>query len=456
MKRLIAVLFVICAFFVSCSAMAEYSVTTNASFCCFNSSYFTLNVAGCIMDSAFYMRWWTNNIHCYEDNRSGGSIEEANENRLERLGLAQWANGSQWWGEIWADNNGGYDSNGVIANVTNTFNAPGLLFNGHTYTNEGGWAAAHAGQIKWIGGGSIPVFGGNATGSSEEVLNNAMTNAAAHFAYTYFDVFHPLNLFYGWSNDITSGANLRQQTIWTPPGADGEHPGAAGSLGMAIIKVRAAMDTNVNTAIIDLANAVVVSTNHCVVTSLSYANERASFSWLADYHSMPFDIPDGTITNSAANAFTLQPALSNAFFEVLRFTNVVLEGTWVLNEDGSNILTVTSSDLRGGINLFAVTKGAVWAQRKEVLGRVRDKVYCDRVTLQNGSAGDSQGQVSYDSFAQVFWDAGDRGDVLISDLSARIANLNAKDALIWAAAKPTNHVFTITFQHPIVFPFLIR
>lgn len=454
MNRLISVLLFILALCVPNLLLAELPVTTNASFCTFNSSYFTLNCVGLYLDGARYGRWWTNKIHCYEDNRSGGSTQEANENRLERLGLAQWANGSQYWGIIWADSNGGYDTNSQASNALNTFTAPGLFYNGHTYTNEGGWAAAHAGQIHWIGGGSIPYAGHNVNGSSEEQINNAMTNAATQFGYIGFDIFHKLNTSFGWTNDIVSGANLRQQTINTPPGADGEHPGASGALAMAIIEAQMEMDTNVNTSIIDLANAVVVSTNHCVITDLSYSNERATFTKLDDSISMPFDSADGTITNDASNGFVLQPALSNAFYEVLKFTNVTLEGNWVLNEDGSNILTVTSADLRGGINLFAVTKGALWAQRKELLGRIRDKMYCDRVTLVNGSAGDSQGQVSYDSFAQSFWDSGFRGDALTNQLTARIANLNAKDALIWSASIPTNHVFTLTFQHPIVFPFL--
>ncbi len=438
MKRIFSILSLLVA---AAPALAvELPVTTNAAFCRFNSSYFTLNCAGCYEDSGRYLYWPKLNIHCNENSRSGGSIEDANETRLERRGLAEWATGQQWWGEIWADNNGGYDSNGVIANVTNTFNSPGLFFNGTAYTNEGGWAQAHADQIHWIGGGSIPVTGGVANGTTEEKINNAMTNAATVFAYLGFDMFHVLNFIAGWSNDIVSDANLRLSI-------DGEHPGAPGALGMAIVANEATMDTNVNMAIIDWNATAVTLTNHCVVSGVSLSGNTLTFTWLADRHSMAWDCPDGTITNDAGNAFVMQPAFSNAFYEVLRFTNAPPDATFTMLEDGSNILTVTSTDLTNGINLFSVTRGALWAQRKEVLGRIRDRRYCDRVTLVNGSASDHQGEVGWDNDSQFYWDEGHRGDTLISDLAPEVSNLNSNDTRIWTAAMPTNHAFAFS-QNP--------
>lgn len=47
--------------------------------------------------------------HWSSASRSGGSLEEANEDRLERLGLAHWESGQRAIGFIMADDDGGYD-----------------------------------------------------------------------------------------------------------------------------------------------------------------------------------------------------------------------------------------------------------------------------------------------------------------------------------------------------------
>lgn len=439
MKRLLSILFV----FSTLPVLAELPVTTNATFVRFASSYDTspYHLYGDYLDSAMYLYFPRLNIHCYPASRGGGSIEDANETRLERRGLALWANGSQSWGIIVADDNGGYTSNNVIANVTNTFNAPALFFNGTAYTNEGGWAATNT--IHWIGVGAIP---GNTTAgdSSEQVRNNAMTNAATLFAYSAVDSWYPLYNG-GWSNDFSSGAGLIQ---WHPQ----SHPGTPGHLDMALVIATNWLDTNINTCTLDWNTGTTSATNHCVVTSASRTGNIFTFNWKADRHSMAFDVPDGTITNDATPGFTIIPPLTNAFFEVLRITNMPA-GNYLLNEDGSNILAATSDQLAAGVNLFTIAKGAVWAQRKEVLGRIRDKHHTDRVTLLDGSAGDNQGDVSYDSYAQAYWDSGYRGDALITQLAAKIANLNSYDDLIHSAAIPTNHTFTISLPQPIFAPF---
>lgn len=404
---------------------AELNVTANAVFARFASSYFTSHRTGDYLDSAKYLYWPTLHIRCFEDSRGGAGIQEANENRLERKGLAQWESGSQFWGEIWADDNGGYDTNGVVQNVTNTFRAPLWFFNGTAYTNEGGWSASHT--INWIGLGAIPYTNAFAEGSGESIRNNAMTNAAAKFAFLSVDIFHPLLV---WSNDQSSGVNTLRFGV-----PDLTHPGPPGNLDMAIVAAKAEMDTNVNTCILDVGRASVSVTQHCVVTSPSLSGSTFNFTWHADRHSMAWDEPDGTITNDASQSILK----SNAFYEVLVFTNLS-NGAYSLYEDGSNILSATVSSGTLTVNLFNVTKGAEWAQRKEVLGRIRDKRGCDRVTLADSGA---LGENAYDSAATTAWNAGVRGDALVSSISSYISTLAIKDAAIWSAAAPTNHVFSL-------------
>ncbi len=446
MKRMLMIVaFFCCAF----AARADLPLSTNAVLAFFETSYDTsqLRFHGDYEKAALYFYYWTNNIQCYNDSRSGGSIQEANEMRLERRGLAEWANGSQYWIIIAADDNGDYSSNDFVANITNTLNAPGLLFNGSTYTNEGGWAAAHAGQIKTIVIGAIPAdtYNGDPT---EEIRNDAATNTGTVLGYMGVDNWYSLWLgdaSGSWSNDFASGNDF---VHWYPE----SHPGAPGQLTMAVVNLRAWIDTNVNSCVLDWDGGSASYTNHCVVSSSGRTNGTFTFTWKADRHSMPYDVPDGTITNDATDGFKLIPSMTNAFFEIIRITNAPV-GNYVVNEDGSNILAVSSDQLAAGINFFTVTNGAMWAQRKELLGRIRDMHYCDRVSLLDGSAGDQEGEVSYDSYAQGYWDIGSRGDNLISNLAPRIANLNGYLALIHAAAIPTNHVFTITkVGQTITFP----
>jgi len=415
-------------------AHAVLNVQSNATFARFASSYFTTHRTGDYIDAAKYMFWWTNNIHCYEDSRGGAGIQEANENRLERKGLAQWANGSQAWGEIWADDNGGYNFLQQWQNTSNTFRAPLWLYNGTAYTNEGGWAGSHS--VNWIGIGAIPYTNNWVVGCSEQIRDSGMTNVATIMASLAVEFFQPLCV---WSNDTMSGVNTLR--FGTP---DVTHPGPPANVDMAIVYLRSIIETNINTCIVDFGGASVSSTQHCVISSLAKNGNVLSMTWKADRHSMPWDEPDGTITNDARGGLLS----TNAFHEDLVFTNLPI-GIYTLAEDGSNVYSATITNGSLTVNLYSLTQGAVWAQRKEVLGRVRDKRGCDRVTLVDDG---SQGEASYNGLSQTAWDAGNRGDTLVSALSAPMGVLNTKDALIWSAATPTNHTFTLTQFIPRFFP----
>lgn len=435
--------------------MAEIDVHTNAVFTRFKSSYYIpLQSAGCYEDSARYLRWWTNNISCYDDSRSGGSIQEANENRLHRRGLSQWASGSEWWCDIAPDNNGGYTTaTQVYTQLTNTFLAPGKLWDGAAYSDPGGWAAAHAGQFHWKVTGDITYPGHSTSASDTATRNFAATNIAAGYGYLGVDMFFPISSEMGWSNDIQTGISpgLREQTKNMQGSApDGEHPGCGGAFGMAVINTRAEMDTNCNTTILDWGAVTPRMTYHSTVSGLSRLGQTLTFTWKADYHSMAYDMPDSFTTNSCATAFQMNPANSNAFHEDIVATNLQPNATFVVSEDGSNILTLVSSPTGTlSFNLFSVFKGAVWAQRKEVLKQIRYKRGVKPDTLE--VIVPNVGEIEYsDVTSQTAWNAGDRGDTLISAMAASQAILHTNDVAIWAASIPTNHTFVIAEQSVVV------
>lgn len=385
--------------------------------------------------------------HWSSASRSGGNLEEANESRLERLGLAHWESGQRAIGLIMADDNGGFTSNQVQMNLTNTLLSPAYFFNGYAYTNEGGWSSTQS--ITWVAIGEIP--DDSSDGDSGAIArNNAATNLFMSLGLPYVDMWNPLWTG-GWSND-NNGAHLLGYY-------DGGHPYASGSLtmGLTIATKLADVDTNVSLATIDFGTAGVVCTNHCVISSISENGNSISFTRHDDRLPMAFDVPDGTITNDCRNAFIAMPQLSNAFWFTIAVTNLPA-GNYNVNIDGVPVNTLSSSALAAGWNMFTDwnSNSPYWRQRVAVLALVRLKNGTDPVTLVDHSAGElgpgGWDLVNYDSWSQQFWDEGYRGDALASALNFITTNLNGLDDQISAAAQPSNHVFTIIPVETISFP----
>jgi len=384
--------------------------------------------------------------HWASASRGGAGLQEANENRLERLGLPHWASGQRALGLIMADDNGGYTSNQVRMQLTNTFAAPGLFYNGALYTNEGGWAAAHS--VTWIGIGAIPhdSVGGD---GGESDRNGAMVRMCSDFSLLGIDLWNPM-WNGGWSADQINSTQLLG--FYT-----GSHPFASGSLTMAILiaQALAGADTNVSLATVDWNAATVVSTNHCVISSVSRTGGTLTFTRHDDRLPMGWDVPDGTITNDCRNAFVAMPALANAFWFSLAITNLPV-GIYDVSIDGVKVATLRETDLANW-NMFNHTVGPYWAQRVEVVGRIRDKNGTDRVTLldHNAGVGGTSGRdlVNYGSDAQGSWDLGTRGDALTAALASDLTALDGYDKLIHDAAQPTDHSFSIKPAAPRFAPF---
>lgn len=419
-----------------------------------NSSYWTLGSVGCYINAAQAMYWNTNQLQQWQDNRSGGSLLEAQQ-RLYKYGAAQAAHvgaGGNVYVEYWPDNNGGYSPSTWHTDYVKLIQAPGLMFDGTSYVNPSGTLSAQAGTWKYVIGGSIPVGPAAGshyfTGSADQQLDAQAQTDGGATAFLSFGTFYYLDDYAGWTNDIVNGTHFRE--VSKSSGYDEEHPGTSGAFAMAVRALQQRIDTNVWTAVVDFSGAASVSTNHCAISSVTLISGTLSVTTRADRHSMAFDMPDPTTgkTNDSSNVFRLQPAYSNAFFEVIRLQNIP-DGYYQVGLDASNIVVTTSDVLRGGFNWFPVTKGSIWNQRIDVLDWYRDRYGYDRITLIPSNGGTAFGEQTYQSNAQGFWNIGARDDVLISDLTTIWNTLHAVDVSIWAAATPVTHVMTFTYLGPL-------
>jgi hypothetical protein len=367
--------------------------------------------------------------------------------RVEKNGLGHWAynfNSDPHIGFVFCDD---VDTNAVIANVQNIIEAPTNMNNEFCcFTNEGGWASTQ--HITWVINGTSPNEAFDGSPATYGGPNNTGTNLAAQNGILGIDLWNHLENPY-WSNDF-AGAQL----VWS---SDASHPSPAGHLNIALTTAQQmAVDTNVWDFNVNW-NGTSVSTNHCVVSSLSNSGGSLSFTLHLDRMMGAWDVPDGTITNDARNAFVVIPPQGNAFNEKVRVTGLP-SGQYLLSLDGSNLVTLSDVQLAAGWNTFTNYAGALWAQKKEVLGRIRDKHGTDRVTLIDHAANVTgalgNDLVNYNSFANAFWATNsDRGDTLISLNNFLEADLQNYDAAIHTAAVQTNHTLTISQPLALCAPF---
>ena len=245
-------------------------------------------------------------------------------------------------------------------------------------------------------------------------------------------------------NVVTNGYPANSNLWFNAPYFD--HPGNELQLCWDLTNLRSlGVDTNTYTAVINFSNASVSATNHCSVAGLSRSGNSLSFTFHADRMAPGFYVPDGFITNDCRGAFALMPSLGNQFCEILRVTNLP-PGNYELDIDGSNAVTVTSTQLSAGYNNFTNYSGAFWAQKKEVLGLMCDLVDINRSDASSDAhPGEDRLIEKYESYARDRWPTNDLGvDAYIGQMSDREMELQSEDVLIHAAAQQTNHTIVIS------------
>ena len=189
-------------------------------------------------------------------------------------------------------------------------------------------------------------------------------------------------------------------------------------------------------------------TIHCAASEIRVTGNTLTCTVRFDRMPLAWDVPDGTITNDARNAFVIMPELGNSFRWMIRVKNAPV-GTYGISVDGVLTDIATEAQLAAGRNWFTNYNGPLWAQRVSVLARKRDQEGCDRVTIMPHSAGEwgllnAPDLVNYQSFASQEYDTFQkRGDTYITSMTNWVSLFRAYDVQINAAARQTNHTFTI-------------
>jgi hypothetical protein len=460
MKRLASILLCL-----ACLRMhaADLVLSNNAIICVFGDSWM---VGGSPPDnmisgyrfpdyvwSYFVLNNPTNNLSFYNLSRSGGTMDEMLTNRLQQDGLAAWdyaSNNFQHIGIACMTDNGDLNSNQMYLSLSNAFQAPGIMSDGSATLNvQTGQAATH--PVRWIGLGEPPHTGAGPD-TQQGARNDAATNAGWVLGIRGVDSFNILSP--SWFADFTANGGTNVQLFASPLL---NHFASGGGLSWAFAFLKSiTSDTNISTCVIDFNSAIGAATNHCVISSVSRSGNTLTFNRIDDRLPPAWDVPDGTITNDATTAFNLNPSDATYFHFDLQITNLPT-GNYDVTIDGQRVATVSSGTFSAGWNMITNYAGPYWAQRKEVLGRIRDVEYVNRNTLVPGSAGDALGEISYVSFAGSHWIAGLRGDALIASMHTNISflttNASFSFAAIKAAAQPTNHTFTVKLVSPFFAPF---
>lgn len=397
------------------------------------------------IESYFQLMYPGQDIHVFNNSRSGGNMEDILTNRLQKLNVPLWAwktNNFQHVGFVVSTDNGGLTSNNMVLAHSNIYQAPLLMSDGDdTLNTHLGWASSNV--VQWVGIGYVPE--GTDGNETERQRNNAGTNAGWQLGVLGIDWWNRQAP--SWTNDVNNNSGQNVGFYVSPAG----HFTGGGALSCTYSTLRGipviAADTNVSTCLVDWSAAVAASTNHCTITSIVLSGKTLTFIRHDDRLPFAYDMPDGTITNDCSGAFRLIPSDMDMFKFTTQLQNLP-SGTYTVTIDGVLCATLNNAQLAAGWNMFTNTVGPYWAQRKEVLGRIRDKEYVDRVTLIPGSAGDQQGMISFMSNASSQWAANIRGDAYIASLNNNASNVFYLDSLTATAALPTNHTFQITLVSP--------
>ncbi|MCX6864727.1 MAG: hypothetical protein NTV46_00665, partial [Verrucomicrobia bacterium] len=223
---------------------------------------------------------------------------------------------------------------------------------------------------------------------------------------------------------------------------DDDHTGQAGNIVYAWkIITGLGWGTDVSQAAINKTAATLISQNHCTVTGIS-ANAHSGVDFMRLDDRLPWAIDE----EGRAGAEFLYPAMQGWQNYSLIVTGLA-KGNYDVYCDGELLGTVSHTTLAEGWNMADLTKGPVWRQCQEVLGRIRDMHDRARsypfATLHTGTA-----RVGVEKYRGAVDNAyvtlGLRGAALIANSDVQAAlhrNLRAVDSVnpaIDAFAQPSH------------------
>jgi hypothetical protein len=243
-----------------------------------------------------------------------------------------------------------------------------------------------------------------------------------------------------WHDLLSIWTNSANWPLLSTTGND--HPDTSGHILIAqsIIKTLG-FSTVVANSSVDAGTLSVSSQTNCTVSNVA-AN---------DYNGIDFDRLDAKLpwtvddTQDGYNkAAIMRPEVANWQDYSLRVTNMS-DGNYDVLCDGTPIGSISAATLSSGWNMADLHSGPVYGQTQEVLGRIRDMLGVDRVTLVNLGP-PWRGVCRYVSNATAYYKAGQRGSVLLASLQPAITAVNALDALVHNAAHPITRHYSIRRQ----------
>lgn len=449
-------------------------IQTNATFVGLGDSYWQGGLAPRItgyryleyLDAALKLRFPQKHINFFNGASSGVKMDDIMTNGVPGLAIPLWGyltNGNQKIGLLLGTDNSDLSSNQMYLANSNIFLAPHLMSDGDAnLITHSGWC--DTGRVDWVGVGYPTGMSTDGSPLTEGARNDASTNAGWTLGVRGIDSWHILAN--GWTNDFILHAGL--WVGWITNGQSIGHFFSGGALDWTYATLQQIIPSylNISSCVIDYGGAgAVVSTNGCYVTSVTRSGSTLTFNKLDDALPPVWDNPgdvvaDGIITNDANHAFDLRATNATMFKFSIQITNLPA-GNYYLAVDGEVIATMPHTALTnvGGYNMATNMVGPDWRKRVKVLADIRRKDYINQVSLIPGSAGDSQGLVSFGSQAHTKF-ATFKGDALIAAVAATgiSSNVFYLDSLAISDAQPVMRTYTIgpvaTFH--TVAPFIRR
>jgi len=351
---------------------------------------------------------------------------------------------------FYVSGNGVLNSNAMFTNFvpilqypTNIYNQAGKLTNDY----PGGNIVTNYHQMLVVD--DPPAWSADGQFGGVTLAYNAGANAAADAAGV-----HHIDSFRNISNAIVTGYPANSN-LFVEINVPNDHPGNTYQ-GVWVLTTftNALCDSNTFAAVIDFNSAVVRSTNHCTVPSISGVSNSVTYTLHADRMAPVLWHPDGVTTNEMWGAFALMPSLTNTFCEMLTFTNMP-SATYQFSMDGNFVTNVTAVNGRVDVNLWMIPNQPFQAQAQSILYLMCDMLDISRTTQSNDAhPGSTLLMELYESNAGVIWATNTLGNTAYVGFMQPSENLLVPtDVLIHAAAQQTNHTVTLSLITPLFAPF---
>lgn len=351
--------------------------------------------------------------------------------------------------------NGSQAAASMLLSISNNFKALALTTNSVANTNEMGTSVSN--HVDWVALSDFTPYatdGGGTGAGSEYDRMTAATNGGARFGAGYVNAFD--RTFAATTNWIGLGDN---PPLEIKSGIKAGHPRALGSAVWTYGFWMETMgtDTNIFNVTVDYNSASIVTTNHCVVTSISKTGNtltlQVTFLRMAPTRDIAgtVDLIGNVTTNDTSALATVWPAAENFFQEKFAVQNLPA-GLFKVYENGI-LLGIKSNVELANWNMATNYIGDRQKQKTEVLGRVRDLENADRGSLLV-SAGN--GIVVLGSLAFTDYPT-HTGDGLEAQLDAAISGVKTNNthsfAAVRAEAQPVSYTYQIVPNVTIFAPF---